>query len=59
MKTQPLIKILWREHDIDHVRVWRTDWPSDMFEIVEKQILDDIEQVMPIFSIPVEQDDSL
>lgn len=49
------IKILWRQHDIDRVRVWRSDWLFDQFEIVNSSEMEVIEEVMKTFGIPVEE----
>jgi hypothetical protein len=47
----------WREHDGDHVRVWRTDWFGDQFEVVTRDRFAEIESVCKQFAIRLTEAD--
>lgn len=57
------IYIYWRTHvsgpkGEEIVRVWRSDWQGDMFELMSKAKLNEIEKVFQTFGIRViEADD--
>ena len=38
----PDVRLGWREHDMDRVRVWREDWPGDVFEVMHKRVIADL-----------------
>jgi hypothetical protein len=30
------VPVFWRDHDSDHVRIWRGDWFGDQFEVIPR-----------------------
>ncbi len=48
------LKILYMK-DRSVYRVWRNDWPSDMFETIEWQQFSQIEKFCALFSISLEE----
>jgi hypothetical protein len=53
--TEGGIQIVWRWDRGSERRVWRSDWPSDVFEIVDSLKFGEIEQICQLFSIPLRQ----
>lgn len=51
------MKILWRWHDSSEtrVRVWRSDWFGDQFEILTAEQFAEAKRVFEKFSFPVLQ----
>jgi hypothetical protein len=47
------MKILWRNHDTNTRRVWRDDWPFDVFEIIQISDFDKVEWFCSHFAIPL------
>jgi len=41
-KASDTVKLGWREHDTDNVRVWRDGWAGDMFEVLPKRAIADL-----------------
>lgn len=49
------MKLFFSRHDPDSVRVWRSEWFGDQFEVIPNEDLEVIERVMPHFGVTVEE----
>lgn len=49
----PMLSLRWREHDTDHVRVWRNDWFGDQFEVMSMAQFNNLSLMCRQFSIPL------
>jgi len=50
--NKPIIILQAREHDESSMRVWRTDWASDQFEIMELQDFNNFNYYLSTFNLP-------
>lgn len=47
------LELRWRSHDTQHVRVWRSDWFGDQFEILGIAAFNELSRFAKMFGIPV------
>ena len=52
-KRESILSIRYRKRSDSEYILWRSDWPTDRFDIILKEELDIIKQVMKMFGIPV------
>jgi len=43
----------FRDHDMEHKRVWRPDWASDAFEVIDNQSFNRFRVMLKRFSVPM------
>lgn len=55
-KVASPIELHWRPHDGDFVRVWRSDWFGDQFEVMPIARFNELSRLCRTFSIPLVDD---